>query len=344
MPNTPCTCSCTCQSSDQPVSRPPSRKLARWTVQPIPAAQPRLDRAALTALAARLTERDYQILDYLHRHRVLTTHQLQRIFFGIPQATRKRMTTLFHLNAITRFRPWAGYGAGSAPIHWALGKAGAAALAAHHGMSIKELGYDPDVTIAVSSRLAHQVGVNDFFSRLQHHARHTSSTHLRAWWSEKQCAKQWGDLARPDAYGCWHESGHEIDFFLEHDTGTETLQRVADKLHSYRDLADATQITTPILFWLPNPTREANLRKLLTNRDLPIATAAHTTCGDGPAGPIWLPAPAETSQPRMRLADLANGWPHLTLGRTQPQPTTGSHHDTDADFLDSLFPKEDEKR
>ncbi|MCF6476192.1 hypothetical protein FAF44_48810 [Nonomuraea sp. MG754425] len=343
MSDKPCGCSCTCQQTTQPAThKAAARKLPRFTIQPIPAAQPRLDHTALTALAARLTERDYQILDHLHRHRVLTTHQLQRMFFTIAQATRARMTILFQLNAVTRFRPWAGYGAGSAPIHWALGKAGAAALAARHGTTVKELGYNPDIPIAVSSRLTHQIGVNDFFSHLHHHARHTPHTALRTWWSEKQCATQWSDLARPDAYGTWHENGHQIDFFLEHDTGTETLKRVADKLHDYRNLADATHITTPLLFWLPSPARETNLRKLLTGTDLPIATAVHTTHRESPAGPIWLPAPAQPGQTRMRLADLQAGWPHLTLGRNAEPPTAADDHDDE--FLDRIFAEEEPGR
>lgn len=343
MPDKPCGCSCSCQPTKPPVTRKAAaRKLPRFTIQPLPASQPRLDPTALPALAARLTERDYQILDHLHHHRVLTTHQVQRMFFGIAQATRARMTILFELNAVTRFRPWAGYGAGSAPIHWALGKAGAATLAARQGITLKELGYDPEIPVAISSRLNHQVGVNDFFSHLYHRARHATQAVLRAWLSEKQCAKQWGDLARPDAYGCWSENGRQIDFFFEHDTGTETLQRVADKLHDYRNLADATRITTPVLFWLPTSARETHLRKLLTATDIPVATAVHTTHGDGPAGPLWLPAPAEAGRPRIRLADLQAGWPHLTLGRNPERPATAD--DDNNEFLDRIFGKEARSR
>ncbi|MGP3917742.1 replication-relaxation family protein [Nonomuraea sp. 10N515B] len=343
MSDKPCGCSCTCQPAKQPATRrAAARKLPRFTIQPIPAAQPRLDHTALMMLSARLTERDYQILDHLHRHRVLTTHQLQRMFFTIAQATRARMTILFELNAVTRFRPWAGYGAGSAPIHWALGKAGAAALAARQGISLKELGYNPDIPVAVSSRLNHQVGVNDFFSHLHSRARRTPHATLKAWLSERQCAMQWSDLARPDAYGFWSENSHQIDFFLEHDTGTETLKRVADKLHDYRNLTEATGITTPVLFWLPNPTREANLRRLLTASDVPVATAVHTTDRDGPAGPVWLPAPAEAGQTRMRLADLEQGWPHLTLGQNPEQPASAD--DNDEEFLDRIFDEEEPGR
>ncbi|WP_431931497.1 replication-relaxation family protein [Nonomuraea jabiensis] len=275
------------------------------TAQPVPTGQPRLDRIALTTLAARLTPRDYEILAYLHRHRVLTTHQLQRIFFGIPQSARKRLATLYALNAVTRFRPWAPYGAGSQPAHWLLGRAGAAALAIREGITVKELGYNPDHPIAVSSRLTHQVGVNEFFSHLHHRARQPDAqAEVRTWWSERRCAQVWGDIARPDAYGRWIEDGRDFDFFLEHDTGTETLAKVTAKLDAYANLTDATGITTPVLFWLPNRTRENNLRKLMATAEVPVATAVHSD--DGPAGAIWIPVGSD--EPRLRLAELADAW------------------------------------
>ncbi|MET7338972.1 replication-relaxation family protein [Nonomuraea sp. NPDC005650] len=282
--------------------------------QPVPAGQPRLDRTALTALAARLTPRDYDILTHLHQHRVLTTHQLQRIFFGIPQATRKRLGTLYAFNAVTRFRPWAPYGAGSRPTHWLLGRAGAAVLAIRDGITVKEFGYNPDHPIAVSSHLAHQVGVNDFFSYLHHHARQPGTcAEVKAWWPERRCAQLWGDLARPDAYGRWAENGREIDFFLEHDTGSETLAKVAAKLHGYANLTEATGITTPVLLWLPSSTRETNLRRVLTATEVPVATAVQNE--DGPAGPVWLPVGSE--QPRLRLSALSDAWPQVATAREE---------------------------
>ncbi|WP_431932750.1 replication-relaxation family protein [Nonomuraea jabiensis] len=310
----------------------------------IPLGLPRFDAAAMASIVARLTPRDYQVLEHLLHHRVLTTHQLQRLFFTKPQPTRRRLGILHKLHTITRYRPWTPYG-GSAPCHWVLGRAGAELLALRSHTTVKELGYHPDLamSISVSAKSGHQIGVNDFFVHLCHLARHTPEAHLRAWLSEKQCAKIWGDLARPDAFGCWHENGRQIDFFLEHDTGSMTLAKVADKLAAYTDLADTTQITTPVLFWLPSRVRETNLRSVIATTEIPIATAVQTDLDDGPAGPCWLPVPSRSSQARMRLADLANAWPHLTLGRSPEQPTTTANDSYD-DYLDGLFPKEGESR
>ncbi|MEV4175681.1 replication-relaxation family protein [Nonomuraea sp. NPDC049709] len=305
----------------------------------IPLGLPRFDADAMATAAARLTPRDYQILEHLLHHRVLTTHQLERLFFTKPQPTRRRLGILRKLHTITRYRPWTPYG-GSAPCHWVLGRVGAELLALRSHTTTKELGYHPDLamSISVSAKSGHQLGVNDFFVDLRYRARHAPEARLREWLSERQCATIWGGLARPDAFGCWYENGRQIDFFLEHDTGSMTLAKVADKLATYADLTEATQITTPVLFWLPSRTRETNLRAVIKATEMPVATAVQTDLDDGPAGPCWLPLPSRAGQPRMRLAELINAWPHLTLGRTSEQPPA-----TD-DYLDGLFPKEDESR
>ncbi|MFC4014800.1 replication-relaxation family protein [Nonomuraea purpurea] len=305
----------------------------------IPLGLPRFDADAIAHAAARLTPRDYQILEHLLHHRVLTTHQLEKLFFTKPQPTRRRLGILRKLHTITRYRPWTPHG-GSAPCHWVLGRAGAELLALRSHTTVKELGYHPDLamSIAVSAKSGHQLGVNNFFVHLGYLARHKPDAHVRAWLSEKQCAKIWGDLARPDAYGCWSENNRQIDFFLEHDTGSMTLAKVTDKLAAYTDLADTTHITTPVLFWLPSRTRETNLRNLITTTDLPIATAVQTDLDNGPAGPCWLPITTHPDQARMRLAELCNGWPHLTLGRNPEQPATT---EDDNALLNRIFGEEE---
>ena len=276
------------------------------------------------ALAARLTARDRWLLRMLHEHRVLTTTQIAGLAFGTTRAATARMGVLYQYRAVDRFRPLAP--AGSAPLHFILDDAGAAVLAAEDGITTGELGYRRDraVAIALSPRLGHTTGANGFFTALAAAAR-ASSGHasLECWWSERRCAAIWGDLARPDGYGRWHEQppGHPpvtADFFLEYDTGTEDLPRLIAKLAGYRDLAARTGIATPVLFWLPTPRREAALRARLAgppphgSRDaasaaqipgVPVATATSATSPGGPAGPAWLPA--GTTGPRSRLAQLA---------------------------------------
>ena len=103
----------------------------------------------------------------------------------------------------------------------------------------------------------------------------------------------WGDLARPDGYGQWTEHAPAgpvtTDFFLEYDTGSENLHRVAAKLAGYRDLAARTGITTPVLFWLPTARREAGLRALLAST--PGGGPGTRTAGVIPGVPVATTTP-----------------------------------------------------
>jgi hypothetical protein len=284
------------------------------------------------ALATRLTLRDRWIIRMLHEHRVLTSTQITALAFPSSRSARLRLRELYCWSVLDRFQPFITLG--TAPMHYVLAPAGAAVLAAEDGRSLKDLGYQHERAfgIAHSLRLAHTIGVNDYFTALIAAARaHPGSAMtLRAWWSETRCARHFGDLTKPDAYGRWHAHGREIEFFLEYDLGTEALDKLANKLHGYAELAAASGITTPLLIWLPTAFREAAARHLLTltwrhldqPHALPVATAAanllnpHTPY-PSPADPVWLPLhrPAGTTA-RSALHDLPAAWPHL------PAPTT----------------------
>jgi hypothetical protein len=296
----------------------------------------------LAALAARLTTRDRWLLRMLHEHRVLTTTQITQLAFGTTRAATARLLTLYQLRAIDRFRPLTA--TGSAPLHFVLDEAGAFLLAAEDGITPAQLGYRRDraLAIALSAQLTHTTGTNGVFCALAAQGRHAPNAALTCWWSERRCAAFWGDLARPDGYGQWteHTPGGPVttDFFLEYDTGSENLNRVAAKLTGYRDLAARTGITTPVLFWLPTARREAGLRALLASTPgrggpdtraagaipgVPVATTTpHAAASSGgPAAAIWLPA--GQPGPRLRLTQA---------GGTTPAPpaATGQHADDSA--------------
>ncbi len=276
------------------------RRLARPAVSP----------ALLAALAGRLTARDRWLLRMLLEHRVLTTTQVCGLAYGGPRRAALRLSELYRLRAVDRFRPLAA--TGSAPYHWVLDQAGAEVLAAEDGLPVARLGYRRDraLDIAFSPRLAHTVGANGLFAALAAAARRGDGE-LACWWSERRCAAAWGDLARPDGYGLWRDpSDQATDFFLEYDTGSEDLPRLTAKLTGYRELAARTQIATPVLFWLASGHhREQQFRALLAAAGpvpcVPVVTAtpASAQAADGPAGPAWLPA--GQPGPRLRPGQLA---------------------------------------
>jgi hypothetical protein len=217
-------------------------------------ARPAVSPALLAVLAGRLTARDRWLLRMLCEHRVLTTTQITELAYGGPRRAALRLGELHRLRAVDRFRPLAA--TGSSPYHWVLDQAGAEVLAAEDGLPVARLGYRRDraMDIAFSPRLAHTTGANGFFAALAAAARRDGGE-LACWWSERRCAALWGDLARPDGYGLWrHPGGQGSDFFLEYDTGSEDLPRVAAKLTGYRELAARTGIATPCCPALKMPT------------------------------------------------------------------------------------------
>jgi hypothetical protein len=259
----------------------------------------------LAALTGRLTDRDRTLCQLLHDHRVLTTPQLIDLAFPSRNAAEHRLAILHQLGVVDRFRPHRTLG--SAPYHYVLGPLGAALLAAEADQEPAQLGYRRDRTLALahSQRLAHLLGVNGFFCGLARAACQDPDAALEVWWSEQRCAAQWGRLVHPDGYGRWREQQARVDFFLEYDRGSEPLGRLAAKLPGYLQLAQASEIATPLLLWLPTPAREAAARQALAGSSLPVATATSHP-DQTPAGPLWLPL--HTSGRRCRLAQLASAW------------------------------------
>jgi len=295
-------------------------------------------RAANTAehqavLAWRLTPRDKWIARMLWEHRVLTAHQITALAFPSFRSGRQRLRELYTWGVVDRFQPFVTVG--TAPMHYVLAPAGAAVLAAEDGLDVKDLGYRHDRVFGVahSLRLAHTIGVNEWFTALVDRARHPHPGEqpvLAAWWSETRCARHFGDLVKPDGYGRWHDGDRQVEWFLEYDFGTEALATLAGKLTGYAALAQATGITTPLLVWLPTSRREATARRLLARawrelddrRSVPVATAAAelldpTSAHPSPADEVWLPLDTPTGGARRRtLSGLPDTWPHV------PPPVT----------------------
>ena len=280
--------------------------------------------ALAAALAARLTARDRWLLRMICEHRVLTTGQITQLAFGTTRAATARMTTLYQYRAVDRFRPLAP--AGSSPLHFILDEAGAMLLAAEDGITPADLGYRRDraMAIALSPRLAHDTGANGVFTALAAAARASGGQAgpgvlvVRAALRRRLGRPRPPRRVRPLARAAPGQPAAVTDFFLEYDTGTEPLARLIAKLAGYAALAARTGITTPVLFWLRSPRREAALHARLAGppppgtRDaasaaqipgVPVATAAPGTSPEGPAGAAWLPA--GSPGPRRRLAQLA---------------------------------------
>lgn len=254
-----------------------------------------------------LTDRDRRLVTVLAEHQVLTTNQITQLAFPGLDVAQRRLLRLTRLGVLDRFR-WHAL-VGSEAWHYTLGVTGAALVAAERGVEAPKPAdlRRRSLRLAASPRLPHLLGVNGWFCALAGHARTHPGTALLDWWSERRCAEQYGELVRPDGYGVFAEDGRQVEFFIEYDTGSEPLGRLAAKLPGYGELAAAAGPDHRVLLWLQSTTREAHLHRHFADHTpaCPVATAAAELAAafdTGPAGPVWL---VPGSERRRRLVELA---------------------------------------
>lgn len=259
------------------------------------------DRLSITC---KLTERDRLVLRSLDRFRVLTTSQIARLHFPSHKRASMRLLDLLAAGLVGRFRPYRE-GWGASPWHWVLGRLGAAVVAG-------ERGDDPDKTIrrwhgeralaySDSTRLRHVVGVNEFHVSLVHQARYDHDADLLDWLTGAEAAKWSQGKAKPDGWGRWEEDGRTVEFFLEHDRGTEALGCLVKRLPCYERFETERGIAAWVLFAFTSARREQTARQAMADATVPIATA---TVGEPPQDSVWLPLSGP--QARLRLSELAH--------------------------------------
>ncbi|MHB1928659.1 MAG: replication-relaxation family protein [Acidimicrobiales bacterium] len=259
-------------------------------------------------VASSLTDRDRQILRLIRWHRVLTTNQVHLMFFTDRNTARHRMTRLYQLRLVERFRP--SHAGRDGEYHYVLDRLGAYVVAVMAAPDLdKEIKVrwrtDQALAIATSQRLAHTVGANHVFVRLVAAARRAPEAELVTWWGERYCKAVLGEVVRPDGVGVWREGESTVTFCLEYDRGTEPLGRLTEKAADYARLERAWGIPFWLLAVVPGPRRERGVRAALSGHGLAVAT---TTQPDAcrPDTAVWAPLDAEGV--RLRLAELA-GWP-----------------------------------
>jgi hypothetical protein len=168
-----------------------------------------------------------------------------------------------------------------------------------------------------SPKLAHMLGVVEFFTLLHAAARSLPGAALAEWWSEESISPDCHGIVRPDGFGRWVEhtphGPQEVEWLYEHDRGTEKIDTLIGKLDKYARLrTEHPRIDYPVLIELPNHIREANLHQRL-NRRKPRAGWRHVivattntdyirAAGHNPAAPVWWLA--GTDRTRHRLINL----------------------------------------
>jgi hypothetical protein len=252
--------------------------------------------AALAHAAARLTDRDHEILAALAVVRVLTNPMTERLWFTSAITARHRMQALAAAGVVTGYRPLRA-GGGSHPVHYQLTPLGAhiAATAA---------GSDPEPArnaaknaleriAAGRAYLAHTTGVAWVWTGLT--AAEKDERGVLRWWDNRAAAELY--KARnliPDAVGIWAEHDAEpIAWALEWDTGTERHAVIIDKINRYweahnrpsayssDEVAYALGTARPVLLiGVPSHGRERALRATIARRLAELATASAAARAD----------------------------------------------------------------
>lgn len=259
----------------------------------------------------RLTPRDWRLLGWLYDHRLLTTDQIAEALFASAHAAQARLkilTTKYGL--LERFQPYRIQG-GNFPYHYVLSHLGGTVVAASRDEPPPRIAQSSTrIQRIVSSRSTeHRLGTNSFFTQLAKYERLNPGARLHHWWPDTRLrrfsppATMSLAMVSADGLGVWSEGDQGVAFYLEHDTGTESLPVLVDKATRYNHLNDARW---PVLFWLQSTIREGHLHQKLEPLRLtvPVATAARDRLdGANPAEAVWHLRRAGPS-PLLRLSEL----------------------------------------
>jgi hypothetical protein len=157
----------------------------------------------LYELARHLTERDREVALYLYRHRVLTTDQLQLLFFSSRRRAQDRLLFLYRNRVLDRFYPARAFGCGKPEAHWLLDEAGAILVAAMHDRERRQLGWQRRDDWGSHPQLAHQLETNRFVTDLIAASLPHPGLGVSEWWLPAEAADHLGQHGRgrvlPDA-------------------------------------------------------------------------------------------------------------------------------------------------
>jgi hypothetical protein len=284
----------------------------------------------LFELARHLTERDREVALYLYRHRVLTTDQLQLLFFSSRRRAQDRLLFLYRNRVLDRFYPARPFGCGKPEAHWLLDEAGALLVAAMHDLDRKQLGWQRRADWVSHPQLAHQLETNRFVTDLVVATLPHPALGVSEWWPPAEAADHLNQRRQgrvlPDAGFYLETPAGPVECYLEWDRATETRERLAEKLLAYRlaeaELFEEGEWPRCVLFVVPGPRRLETLRRAyqdferererrssrgsiysLDGRWPLIATSASRLRAEGLLAAVWERLDQEAARP-LALSEL----------------------------------------
>jgi len=205
-------------------------------------AAPHTTARRLITLAARLADRDRQVLDSLARVRLATTRQLERLHFieaepsANARSARRTLAKLERAGVVNRLeRRVGGVRAGSAGMMWALGAVGQRLVASTGPAG----GRQPRRPWTPSAAfVSHRLGITELYVELVEAARR-GDTELVRFEAEPDCWRPYIGahggrvMLKPDAFIVTAQGEWEDRWFVEVDCGTESPAVITRKARAY---------------------------------------------------------------------------------------------------------------
>ena len=266
-------------------------------------------------LARHLTERDREVALCLYDQQLLTTDQLTLLFFSSKRRAQDRLLFPYRQRVLDRFYPPSPFGAGKPQAHWLLDEAGAHLVAASLDLDRRHLSWQRREDWRSHPQLVHRLAVNRFVTGLIAATLDDPTLGVTSWFGTREAAARLGErmrgAVRPDGELILLTSAGPVDLLLEWDRGTETLDRLDEKLRRYRmaeyKLKYEDDEPRSILFVFPGPRRLENVRELCATLDRDgswpiIATTAAELHTAGALARVW--CRLDVSEAVLTLADL----------------------------------------
>lgn len=237
-------------------------------------------------IAQRLSTRDKQIVDTVHRLRLATGAQLERLHFADLSPTCRSRVRRRVLARLTSWRVLAtlprrvgGIRAGSTGLIYSMDTAGAWLIhhqAATTGQNVPRRPVQPGAAFT-----SHTLAVSELYAHLIEHARDGGFRLLvfdaepACWWPDDL-----GGQLKPDAHTLLATNTYQDAWWIEVDQATETLPRLKKKLASYLDFArrggtGPTGVMPRVLLTTPTAQRCAAITGLITRLPPPAEQLFH---------------------------------------------------------------------
>jgi len=235
----------------------------------------------LTRLRASLTQRDLAVLICLAAYRYLNLRQLELLFFPGTRSAQIRLKQLTDNGLLQRWKVIEPPGITRRPSVFLLSTHGARVLAASRSEDPRPLVRQARMAELHCLNVTHDLEANGFFVDLSVASRDLPDQGLGHWVGEatmrivfrsgKRGSRLGESAPASDGWGRYLTPEGEVIFDLEWDRGTESLQRLGQKIRSYigyfKNRRDAELHN--VLFVLPHLAREEAVLNRI-KRELPI--------------------------------------------------------------------------